>query len=98
VLLLFLGTVDANGKRAEELGQIFNGLPSDVIDIYRIARGLTSIAAELRDVSGLAHTVYGLLEGGVVLVRPDGYIGYRSNDFDPLRLKAYLGRLFLRHP
>jgi len=29
----------------------------------------------------------------MVLVRPDGYIGYRSN-FDPLKLKAYFGRIF----
>ena len=32
----------------------------------------------------------------MVLVRPDGYIGYRSNDFDPLKLKTYFGRIF--HP
>jgi hypothetical protein len=44
--------------------------------------------------SGLAHEKYDLLDGGIVLVRPDGYIAYRSADFDAGALRSYLSRLF----
>jgi hypothetical protein len=94
VLILFLGAADAAEKQASEINALIKSAPANAIDSYRIARGLTRAAAELRDVSGLAHAAYGLSGGGMVLVRPDGYIGYRSNDFDALKLKAYFGRLF----
>ncbi|HEY1582995.1 MAG TPA: FAD-dependent monooxygenase [Chthoniobacterales bacterium] len=85
ILLLFLG---ATGD-----GQI-GPVPRDLIDSYRIARGRGDLSADLRDLAGLAHAAYGLLEGGVLLVRPDGYIAYRSDTFDPIRLQNYLGRVF----
>ena len=94
VLLIFLGATNAAETKAKELAGAFDELPDNLVDSYRIARGLTNEGAELRDVSGLAHGAYGLFAGGMVLVRPDGYIGYRSDDFDPLKLKAYFGRLF----
>jgi 2-polyprenyl-6-methoxyphenol hydroxylase-like FAD-dependent oxidoreductase len=86
IVLIFLG---ATAKA--ELG----ALPPEQIDTYRIARGESELAADLRDLSGLAHAAYDLYEGGIVLVRPDGYIGYRSSDFDPVKLQAYLARIFL---
>jgi 2-polyprenyl-6-methoxyphenol hydroxylase-like FAD-dependent oxidoreductase len=85
-LLIFLGAT-----AQAELGP----LPSERMDIYRIARGQSELAADLRDLSGLAHAAYDLYEGGIVLVRPDGYIGYRSADFDLAKLRAYLARIFL---
>jgi hypothetical protein len=94
VLLIFLGATGGTGKTAEELSAALSALPESVIDTYRIARGLTNQPAELRDASGLAHNTYGLFDGGIVLVRPDGYVGYRSDEFDPEKLKAYLGRIF----
>ncbi|HEX4665372.1 MAG TPA: FAD-dependent monooxygenase [Chthoniobacterales bacterium] len=89
VLLIFLG---ATAKA--ELG----ALRPERIDVYRIARGESELAADLRDLSGLAHAAYDLYEGGIVVVRPDGYIGYRSPDFDPVKLQAYLVRIFLPAP
>jgi hypothetical protein len=86
ILLIFLG---ATAKT--ELG----ARASEQIDTYRISRGQSELAADLRDLSGLAHAAYDLYEGGIVLVRPDGYIGYRSSDFDPLKLETYLARIFL---
>ncbi len=95
VLLVFLGTTGTTAQ-AEALGSALQGFPADEIDRYRIARGWTGEPAELRDLSGLAHGAYGLTNGGVVLVRPDGYLGYRSGHFEAGPLRAHLGRLFIQ--
>lgn len=94
VLLLFLGASGDASAKAERVGSALSGLPDGGLDSYRIARGASDLPAELRDLSGLAHAAYGLMEGGVVLVRPDGYIGYRSDSFDPVTLRTYFGRVF----
>ena len=94
VLLLFLGALDSAAANFDETQSAFCGLPDGIIDSYRIVRGQSELAAELRDTSGLAHAAYGLIEGGVVLVRPDGYVGYRSNNFDLENLRTYLARIF----
>jgi hypothetical protein len=93
VLLLFLGASGDAVVKSEAIRDVLAPLPNELIDRYRIARGQSDLPAELRDRSGLAHAAYGLLEGGIVLVRPDGYIGYRST-FDPVTLRAYFGRVF----
>ena len=85
VLLIFLGPAG---------NPVLGDLPVTNIVSYRIARGQSELGAELRDLSGLAHAAYALLAGGIVLVRPDGYVAYRSNDFDSVRLRAYLARVF----
>ena len=94
ILLLFLGASGNAAAQSEAITRALDGLPEDALDHYRIVRGRSDRAAELRDVSGLAHAAYGHFAGGVVLVRPDGYIGYRSDEFDLGRLQAYLGRIF----
>ena len=94
ILLLFLGASGNAAARSEAITRALDCLPEDALDHYRIVRGRSDRAAELRDVSGLAHAAYGHFAGGVVLVRPDGYIGYRSDEFDLGRLQAYLGRIF----
>ncbi len=99
VLLIFLGAAFDSAAKAERIGNALGGLPDDAIETYRIVRGEGSAAvAELYDLSGLAHSAYGLSEGGLVLVRPDGYVGYRDNDFDSTRLRACLGRTFISSP
>lgn len=94
VLLLFLGAARNTAEKLEQLSSVMTGFPTDGIDRYRITRGLSATPAELRDISGLAHAAYGLSDGGVILVRPDGYIGFRSGDFDPAKLRNYLARIF----
>ncbi|MGH7939345.1 MAG: FAD-dependent monooxygenase, partial [Bryobacteraceae bacterium] len=94
VLLLFLGARGEAAAKATNRGSALAGLPAGVIDIYLISRGESSDEAELRDISGLTHAACGLTSGGMLLVRPDGYIGYRSDDFDQAELQAYLRRLF----
>jgi len=97
-LLLFLGAGFDAATKTEHLAGALTDLPEDVIDTYRIVRGEGAAAAELRDLSGLAHSTYGLFEGGVVLVRPDSYLGYRNDNFDPVSLRSYLARIFLSAP
>ncbi|MGH8094738.1 MAG: FAD-dependent monooxygenase [Chthoniobacterales bacterium] len=94
VLLIFQGATPEGAVQAEQLRSVLATVPNGAVDSYRIARGQTGAEAELRDLSGLAHAAYGLFEGGVTLVRPDGYIGYRAADFNAPRLQAYLGRTF----
>ena len=98
VLLLFLGAGGSATGKADQLNAAMADLPNDLIDSYRIIRGQSDAPAELRDVSGLAHAAYGLFDGGVILVRPDGYIAYRNGDFDAVALRSYLARLFSLSP
>ena len=95
VLLIFLGAGGDAGAKSEDLGAALDGLPEGALDTYRIGRGQSDLPAELRDISGLAHAAYGLPNGGVALVRPDGYLGYRSDDFAPAEVRDYLTRIFL---
>jgi hypothetical protein len=89
VLLVFLG---ASAK--EDAGGFFGSL-GDFATFHRIVRGQTSSrAGDLRDISGTAHSIYGLMNGGIVLVRPDGYIGFRSDSLDSAPLRNYLKRIF----
>jgi hypothetical protein len=94
ILLLFLGARAGNVERAENVATALQGLPSEVIDTYRIGRGEGGHPAELLDLSGNAHSAYDLLNGGVILVRPDGYVGFRDPEFDQPRLRNYLTRIF----
>ena len=94
VLLIFLGATPTSAAPAEQLRSVLVTMPEGTIDSYRIARARTGAEAELHDLSGLAHGAYGLFEGGVALVRPDGYVGYRAADFNAPRLQSYLARNF----
>ena len=94
VLLVFLGASSNAAANSNELGSAIGDLTDGAIDNYRIVRGQSDLPAELLDTSGLAHAAYGLFEGGVVLVRPDGYIGYRSDNFSLGNLQTYLARIF----
>ena len=73
---------------------MLSDLSPDVVATYRISRGESERSSDLRDLSGLAHAAYQLMGGGIVLVRPDGYVAYRSDDLDPQKLRAYLRRMF----
>ena len=85
VLLIFLG----NKARAIESPTV-----SDFVATHRIVRGCLTSAETLRDTTGNVHAVYDLSGGGVVLVRPDGYIAFRSDNFDFTALRVYLAKNF----
>ncbi len=88
-LLLFLGS-GARPFDSTNLGDF-----GHEITLCRIARGygLTS-EDSLHDITGSVHATYALLEGGLVLVRPDGYIAFRSDAFEIEILRKYLARNF----
>jgi 2-polyprenyl-6-methoxyphenol hydroxylase-like FAD-dependent oxidoreductase len=76
----------------------------DLVDIRQIVRG-TSLSDEkggagkiLSDPGGeLAHS-YGLAHEGLVVIRPDGYIGFRSRSLAGEPLRSYLQGVFLTAP
>jgi 3-(3-hydroxy-phenyl)propionate hydroxylase len=43
-----------------------------------------------------AHDHFGLEEPSLILVRPDGYIGFRGRETDGEKLEAYLDRILIR--
>ncbi len=108
ILLLFLGAMpsDESGPFQRELEDSLG----DMIRVYRIARGFggtPSVASglgtgqspslqvsDLLDISGNAHSLYHVLNGGVVLVRPDGYVAFRCDRFDAAKFRSYWMRIF----
>ena len=94
VLLLFIGGQPGSETQAAEIAGALATLPAETVATYAISRGVSATRADLRDISGLAHAAYGLTNGGCVLLRPDGYIGYRSDGLDPQKFRAYLTRNF----
>lgn len=90
VLLLFLGAT----HEAPTDDSCLKDLPAELIDTYRITRGESNRPTDLRDLSGLTHAACGLTAGGIMLVRPDGYIAYRSDELDLPKLRAYFTRHF----
>jgi hypothetical protein len=49
----------------------------------------------LIDPDGELHRRYGASREGLYLMRPDGYVGFRSQPADVSALRAYLDRLFV---
>jgi hypothetical protein len=64
---------------------------SEAVRSYRVSRGGDGNDGALADIEGHAHRIYG---DGLVLVRPDGYIGYTGPHGGARGLAAYLDRLF----
>ena len=50
---------------------------------------------QLIDPDGELHRRYGASREGLYLMRPDGYVGFRSQPADVSALRAYLDRLFV---
>ncbi len=77
-------------EEAQLAGDILAGLPGTV---YRVRHpGCEAAQGTLEDRDSQVRKAYGVGEEGLlVLIRPDGYIGYRGQN--PAALAAYLGRL-----
>jgi 2-polyprenyl-6-methoxyphenol hydroxylase-like FAD-dependent oxidoreductase len=94
-LLLFLGSFPNGGKELETFRNESIDSLGNAIHLHRIVRGHRfSIPGDLFDISGLVHSLYEMMSGGMILVRPDGYIAFRSNGFDPDLLRKYFERIF----
>ena len=62
----------------------------DAIRVYRVARPGAEGGGAPIDMNGKAHRIYG---EGLILVRPDGYVGYTGPD-GGAGLRSYLARFF----
>ena len=81
---------NANALRVE-VGQQFNGL----IDALVVIRGTQADFAEvLFDWDGAAHALYEAEPGAIVLIRPDGYIGFRGGARLIEALREHFERIF----
>jgi 2-polyprenyl-6-methoxyphenol hydroxylase-like FAD-dependent oxidoreductase len=83
-------------QSADEARQTF----PDVLSPHVIVRADdTLVATDIpvwRDEEGKAHRQLGVTERALILVRPDGYIGYRCEPADAGALVNYLGRYLVR--
>ena len=74
----------------------------DLVETYQIVRGTIGSGEQegeagrrLYDPDGSLAYSYGLANEGLVLLRPDGYIGFRSQSIEGAHLRRYLQDLFL---
>jgi hypothetical protein len=94
-LLLF---ADADADMAErsnalrvEIGCNFQGL----INAFVVIRGAhANFSDVLFDVDGAAHALYEAEPGAILLIRPDGYIGFRGGVRHAGALREHLDRIF----
>jgi hypothetical protein len=66
-------------------------LPGDALCVHRVVPSADATQGALTDTDGQIRRLYG---EGVVLIRPDGYLGYTGPDGGTPGLRAYLGRCF----
>ncbi|WP_449867066.1 hypothetical protein [Paenibacillus arenilitoris] len=57
---------------------------------YRVAGSYDSYC----DSSGSLHQLYGFQDGGLALIRPDGYIAFLSHSVSADGLLSYLRKIF----
>lgn len=86
---------------AKELDLALAEFP-DLVESYQIVRGTNGSGEQeaaagrrLYDPDGELSHKYGLANEGLVLIRPDGYIGFRSRTIKGEHLRRYLQGLFL---
>jgi hypothetical protein len=76
----------------------------DLVESYQIVQGTNrsgeqaGAGRKLYDPDGSLARRYGLANNGLVLIRPDGYIGFRSRAIGGEHLRCYLQDLFLIRP
>jgi 2-polyprenyl-6-methoxyphenol hydroxylase-like FAD-dependent oxidoreductase len=102
-LLLFAGTPSARrtGDRVADLAASVARAYADVIDVYLVRPGDPAAAADptpgvtiVGDPEQALQRRYGARGGCAYLIRPDGYVGYRSANVTLPRFRQYLDRVF----
>lgn len=106
-MLLFLGTGDEDASRARlaDLAAAMLRSYRELVNVYLVdtlsggdADDSVAGAAIVRDPEGALHRRYGADAECLYLIRPDGYVGYRSEPASLGPLREYLGRVFLVAP
>jgi 2-polyprenyl-6-methoxyphenol hydroxylase-like FAD-dependent oxidoreductase len=97
IALVFTG--DREGAASESRWQEIDALVSldytDVVEAYLVTRQETPGRGILLDDTGEVHQRYAAQEGGVLLIRPDGYIGFRGSSTAVAAFRSYLLSLFV---
>jgi 2-polyprenyl-6-methoxyphenol hydroxylase-like FAD-dependent oxidoreductase len=91
------------GDRAPALLELFRH-PGHTALLFGDNPSLTSLAAEIQNSDVAAHVItdktiskkYGVSGGGLVLVRPDGYVGFRASNTDDRAVAAFRADLARR--
>lgn len=104
VMLLFPGRSGSSTMLAtqNEASRQVRDMVGTAVQAFIVARSAPASDLEaplLIDGDGEITRLFGASQGGVALVRPDGYLGYRGLPDQPLELGSYLARVFsLRLP
>jgi 2-polyprenyl-6-methoxyphenol hydroxylase-like FAD-dependent oxidoreductase len=102
IVLVFADNLE--GAEIDERWKATDGVLSagyrDVVDAYLVLREGTAGSAQaprpvLVDATGEVHHRYGAVAGDLVLIRPDGYVGFRGPSGAPPALRRYLASLFV---
>jgi len=103
-LLLLPGLEAQRRTEPAELDDLADAVANAYGDLIRICMALppdlrddecgSGTALRVRDVEGALHRRYGAAGGRQYLVRPDGYVGFRSEPPSRERLFAHLARIF----
>jgi hypothetical protein len=101
-LLLFAGGPETHlGATVAAMGELLTGRYAGLIRPWLVLGGDAAQAPPrwggevLRDPDAALHRRYGAGAPCLYLIRPDGYIGYRAQPPDAVKLRAYLERLFV---
>jgi hypothetical protein len=82
---------------ARELRELCSGLARSYLLLASDAPAPTVVGLPvIRDRANEFRSTYGLAGSGAYLVRPDGYVGFRTSPVDLDALCAHLGRVFAR--
>ena len=104
-LLLFPGVRSGNASwhRLARLAAATQRDHTGLIDAHVVARTGAAVPSDLPvatsvvvDAEGALHRRYGAQAECLYLIRPDGYVAYRSAPAAPSRLRDYLGRILSR--
>lgn len=98
------GTGEARGKLIDLAGQIVQCY-GNLISVYWVEQGDASYGAiehkagifTVFDMEGEMHRRYGVSNETLYLIRPDGYIAYRSSPVKLRELRDYLDSVFTLH-
>jgi len=95
-LLLFAGNSLQDAIDFDRHRKMLAGDYAQVMDTLLVIHGKSSATPDvLFDLDGAVHTLYEAQPTGIVLIRPDGYIGFRCGGNQIDALHEYLARLFL---
>jgi len=95
-LLLFAGNSLQDAIDFDRHRKMLAGDYAQVMDTLLVIHGKSSATPDvLFDLDGAVHTLYEAQPTGIVLIRPDGYIGFRCGGDQIEALHEYLARLFL---